>query len=105
MPSSWTTYLQSNEAVPKEFFRRPLPRHCFKKNQFLEAVCGFGSNEIRVARITRVVGHLLRVRFEGRPSNYECFFDVSSPDLYPVGWCDGVGHSLVTPFSHLSANS
>lgn len=49
------------------------------------------------ATISRVVGRLLRVHFDGWGDEYDQWLDCESPDIYPVGWCLTVGYKLEAP--------
>lgn len=51
-----------------------------------------------VATISKVVGRLLKVHFDGWEDEYDQWLDCESPDMYPVGWCVLVGHKLEGPF-------
>lgn len=50
-----------------------------------------------VATISRVVGRLLKIHFDGWEEEYDQWLDCESPDIYPVGWCATVGHKLEGP--------
>jgi mbt repeat len=50
-----------------------------------------------VATISRVVGRLLKVHFDGWEDEYDQWLDCASPDMYPLGWCVLVGHKLEGP--------
>lgn len=52
---------------------------------------------ICVATISRVVGRLLKVHFDGWDDEYDQWLDSESPDIYPIGWCVLVGHKLEGP--------
>ena len=52
---------------------------------------------ICVGTVTKVVGRLLRVHFDGWESSYDQWIDCQSPDIYPVGWCEMVGYPLEGP--------
>jgi hypothetical protein len=52
---------------------------------------------ICVGTIARVVGRLLKVHFDGWGDEYDQWLDCESPDMYPVGWCELVGHKLEAP--------
>lgn len=53
-----------------------------------------------VATITRVVGRLLKIHFDGWEDDFDQWVDCESCDIYPVGWCEFVGHKLEHPCSH-----
>lgn len=63
----------------------------------LEATDIMDPRLVCVATIARVVGRLLRVHFDGWEVEYDQWLDCSSPDLYPVGWCQLVSHKLEGP--------
>lgn len=50
-----------------------------------------------VATVSRVVGRLLKIHFDGWEEEYDQWLDCESPDIYPVGWCLTVGHKLEGP--------
>lgn len=52
---------------------------------------------ICVARIARIVGRLIRIRFDGWGEEYDQWLDCESADFYPVGWSLLVGHKLEGP--------
>lgn len=50
-----------------------------------------------VATVSRVVGRLLKIHFDGWTDEYDQWLDCESSDIYPVGWCVLVGHKLEGP--------
>ena len=52
---------------------------------------------ICVATISQVVGRLLKIHFDGWEEEYDQWLDATSPDIYPVGWSELVGHRLEPP--------
>ena len=52
---------------------------------------------ICVGTVTRVIGRLLCVHFDGWESAYDQWVDCESPDIYPVGWCELVSYHLEGP--------
>lgn len=50
-----------------------------------------------VATVSRVVGRLLKIHFDGWEEEYDQWLDCESPDIYPVGWGVTVGHKLEGP--------
>ena len=50
-----------------------------------------------VSTINRVVNRLLKVHFDGWEEDYDQWMDCKSVDIYPVGWCELVGHRLEGP--------
>merc|ERR1719266_394655 len=52
---------------------------------------------ICVGTISRIVGRLLRVHFDGWEEDYDQWMDCECVDIYPVGWAELVGHRLEGP--------
>lgn len=52
---------------------------------------------ICVATVTRIVGRLLRIHFDGWDNEYDQWVDCQSPDVYPVGWCQIMNYALEGP--------
>lgn len=50
-----------------------------------------------VATVSRIVGRLMRINFDGWEDVYDQWLDIESPDMYPVGWCFLVKHRLEGP--------
>lgn len=76
-----------------------MPQHGFIEGMRLEAADLMDPRLVCVATITRVIGRLLRVHFDGWEDEYDQWLDCQSPDIYPVGWCDLVNHKLEGPRS------
>lgn len=74
-----------------------IPQHGFIEGMRLEAADLMDPRLVCVATITRVIGRLLRVHFDGWEDEYDQWLDCQSPDIYPVGWCDLVDHKLEGP--------
>lgn len=97
----WNDYLSEthSRAAPPCLFKRPVPEHGFKEGMMIEAVDLMQSRLVCVATITRVVGRLLRIHFNGWDDTYDQWCDCESPDLFPLGWCELVGYPLEPPRS------
>ncbi|XP_008548633.1 polycomb protein Sfmbt isoform X1 [Microplitis demolitor] len=96
---SWDTYLVETNTIPApiQLFNREVPQHGFIEGMRLEAADLMDPRLVCVATITRVIGRLLRVHFDGWEDEYDQWLDCQSPDIYPVGWCDLVDHKLEGP--------
>ncbi|XP_020287040.1 polycomb protein Sfmbt-like isoform X3 [Pseudomyrmex gracilis] len=96
---TWDTYLAETNTVPASanLFNRDIPQHGFIEGMRLEAADLMDPRLVCVATITRVIGRLLRVHFDGWEDEYDQWLDCQSPDIYPVGWCDLVDHRLEGP--------
>ncbi|KAG8196548.1 hypothetical protein JTE90_003565 [Oedothorax gibbosus] len=96
---AWSDYLKKTkaEAAPVGLFHREVPDHGFKEGMFLEAVDLMEPRLICVAYVTKVVGRLLKVHFDGWEEDYDQWCDCESPDLFPIGWCDAFSYRLEAP--------
>lgn len=95
----WDQYLIDTNSVPapEELFYRDIPKHGFKVGMKLECCDLMDPRLVCVATISRVVGRLLKVHFDGWGDEYDQWLDCESPDMFPVGWCLLVGHKLEGP--------
>ncbi|KAG8222768.1 hypothetical protein J437_LFUL007828 [Ladona fulva] len=105
----WDTYMKENGAVaaPVSLFNRgepsvsdinqEVPVHGFREGMRLEAADLMDPRLVCVGTVSRVVGRLLKVHFDGWEEEYDQWLDCESPDVYPVGWCQLVGHRLEGP--------
>ncbi|XP_043462591.1 polycomb protein Sfmbt-like isoform X1 [Leptopilina heterotoma] len=96
---TWDSYLTETNTVPApmHLFNHDVPQHGFIEGMRLEAADLMDPRLVCVATITRVIGRLLRVHFDGWEDEYDQWLDCQSPDIYPVGWCDLVDHKLEGP--------
>ncbi|XP_043793799.1 polycomb protein Sfmbt-like isoform X1 [Apis laboriosa] len=96
---TWDAYLTETNTIPApvQLFNREIPQHGFIEGMRLEAADLMDPRLVCVATITRVIGRLLRVHFDGWEDEYDQWLDCQSPDIYPVGWCDLVDHKLEGP--------
>ncbi|CAG9783460.1 unnamed protein product [Diatraea saccharalis] len=97
---SWENYLSetgASAAPPRAF--KPRPPQGFKPGMKLEVVDPKVPFLIRVATISAVKGHQVRVSFDGWPDDLSVWMDDDSPDMHPVGWCLKTGHPLEPPLT------
>ncbi|KAL1427650.1 hypothetical protein MTO96_017341 [Rhipicephalus appendiculatus] len=95
----WFDYLRQTKSVaaPVALFKKDIPKHGFQEGMHAEAVDLMEPRLICVGRVTKVVGRLLRVHFDGWEDSYDQWCDCESPDLFPVGWCQMVQYPLEPP--------
>lgn len=95
----WFDYLRQTKslAAPVSLFKKDIPKHGFQEGMHAEAVDLMEPRLICVGRVTKVVGRLLRVHFDGWEDSYDQWCDCESPDLFPVGWCQLVDYPLEPP--------
>lgn len=97
----WDEYLYETQskAAPTKLFQRVVPNHGFEEGMMIEAVDLMQSRLVCVATITKIVGRLLRIHFNGWDETFDQWCDCESPDLFPLGWCKLVGYPLEPPKS------
>ncbi|XP_005093400.1 MBT domain-containing protein 1 [Aplysia californica] len=102
-PFKWFDYLKQTRsmAAPVKLFDKEIPKHGFRVGMKVEAVDLMEPRLICVATVTKVVGRLLRIHFDGWENNYDQWIDCQSPDIYPVGWCEVMRHGLEGPRTRL----
>ncbi|CAK1552689.1 unnamed protein product [Leptosia nina] len=97
---SWEVYLSETMSIaapPRAF--KPRPPMGFKPGMKLEVVDKRVPFLIRVATISAVKGHQVRVSYDGWPDELSHWVDDDSPDIHPVGWCLKTGHPLEPPLT------
>ncbi|VDI33845.1 Hypothetical predicted protein [Mytilus galloprovincialis] len=95
----WFEYLRQTKssAAPVKLFDKEIPKHGFKPANKVEAVDLMEPRLICVATVSRVVGRLLRIHFDGWEVTYDQWVDCETADLYPVGWCEVMNYGLEGP--------
>lgn len=78
-------------------FLQETPPHSFHVGMRVEAADLMDPRLVCVGTVSRVVGRLLKVHFDGWEEEYDQWLDCDSPDIYPVGWCELVAHKLEGP--------
>lgn len=96
---TWRSYLAATNEIPATavLFDTYVPSHGFAVGMKIEAADLMDPKLVCVATISKVVGRLLRVHFDGWEEEYDQWLDCDSTDIYPVGWCQSVGHKLEGP--------
>ncbi|KAF4524651.1 hypothetical protein B566_EDAN013760 [Ephemera danica] len=107
----WDSYLRRTGAVaaPLSLFNcadmaSEVPPHSFRVGMRVEAADLMDPRLVCVATVSRVVGRLLKVHFDGWEEEYDQWLDCDSPDFYPVGWCELVSHKLEGPRGTVVSN-
>lgn len=96
---NWDSYVAETKAVlaPASLFEKEIPNHGIEVGMRLEAADLMDPRLVCVGTVSRVVGRLLKIHFDGWEEEFDQWLDCESPDIYPVGWCDLVGHKLEGP--------
>ncbi|KAK6642126.1 hypothetical protein RUM44_013849 [Polyplax serrata] len=96
---TWDTYIKETNAVlaSESLFHKNDLDHGFKLGMRLEAADLMDPRLVCVGTVSRVVGRLLKIHFDGWEEEYDQWLDCESPDVYPVGWCSVVSHKLEGP--------
>lgn len=69
----------------------------FSVGMKLEAVDLIAPELICVATIGQIAKNLVRIHFDGWTNDFDQWIDCQSANIYPVGWCQFVGHDLEPP--------
>ena len=97
----WYDYLHQQKVVaaPEALFQSPMCSNVQKLSAGMrvEAVDLVDPRLVCVATVAQVAGRLVRIHFDGWSDEFEQWMDAASPELYPVGWCELVGHRLEPP--------
>uniref|UniRef100_A0A336KNL0 CSON013286 protein n=1 Tax=Culicoides sonorensis TaxID=179676 RepID=A0A336KNL0_CULSO len=96
---SWDQYLidTASIAAPEDIFPNERVRHRFKVGMKVECADLMDPRLVCVASISRVVGNLLKIHFDGWEDEYDQWLHCTSSDIYPVGWAFLVSHKLEGP--------
>lgn len=96
---NWQTYLNATNNLPANLsiFNHHIPQHGFIAGMKIESADLMDPRLVCVATVAKIVGRLLRVHFDGWEEEYDQWLDCESPDIYPIGWCQSVGHKLEGP--------
>lgn len=100
---NWDEYFKETRTRPAPIKPKSEINHGFRVGMKLESADLMESANIYVATITRVVGRLLKIHFDGWHEEYDQWVDCRSPDIYPVGWCELVNYKLTTPLNFKEA--
>lgn len=96
----WSSYLEQSKSSPAPtdlFSHKDDCKHGFVAGMKVECTDLMDPRLVCVGTISRVVGRLLRVHFDGWVDFYDQWMDCECVDIYPVGWAELVGHSLEAP--------
>ncbi|KAL6094461.1 l3mbtl2 [Pungitius sinensis] len=96
---TWDKYLKETgaEAAPARLFNTDYPGHGFSPDTKLEAVDLMEPRLVCVATVTRCVGRLLLIHFDGWEDEFDQWIDHLSSDIYPAGWCELMRYQLESP--------
>ena len=95
----WDDYFKDTgcKPLPLNELEKELIDHGFTEGAKLEAVDVMEPHYICVATVQKVVGRLLRIRFDGWGESYDQWADATSCDLFPIGWCQLMNYPLQPP--------
>jgi len=99
LPFVWQDYLYKTKsnAAPPSLFPKNYENNRFEVGTKIEAIDLMDSRLVCVATIAKKVGRLIRVHFDGWKTSFDQWIDYESPNIFPVGWCELVGHQLQPP--------
>lgn len=103
---SWVKYLEhcgKNKGVsrgaPIKLWSEPFPfgKNLFKTGMKLEGIDPQHQSLFCVMTVTDVIGHRIRLHFDGYSDLYDFWCNANSPNVFQVGWCEKNGRKLETP--------
>ncbi|XP_046634887.1 polycomb protein Sfmbt-like isoform X3 [Daphnia pulicaria] len=98
----WGDYLRQNKATPAPeslFGGRDENMPQLRVGMRVEAADLMDPRLVCVATIAQIAGRLVRIHFDGWSDDFDQWMDISSPEIYPVGWCELAGYRLETPIA------
>ena len=100
----WGVYLEwaSAKAAPERLFPETIESHKFQPGMKLEAIDPEHQALICVVSVVEVVGHRLRLHFDGYGDSHDFWENADSENLFPAGWCSEHGQCLVPPKGYSS---
>lgn len=96
----WGDYLRQSKSVPAPeslFGSREETPPQLRVGMRVEAADLMDPRLVCVATIAQIAGRLVRIHFDGWSDDFDQWMDCSSPEIYPVGWCELAGYRLETP--------
>lgn len=63
----------------------------------LEVVDRRNTKLIRVATVSDVEAHRVKIHFDGWADSYDYWLDDDSTDMHAIGWCQSTDHTLTLP--------
>ncbi|CAB0018103.1 unnamed protein product [Nesidiocoris tenuis] len=102
IPFEWTNYLKATDSKPAsaKLFSQPLftpGPNPFQIGCKLEAVDPERQSKICVATVADVLGHRLKIHFDGYANKYDFWTYTHSPNIFPCGFCEENGYPLEPP--------
>lgn len=101
---SWRKYLKDNLTnaltLPTTFYNKinDSSKSRFRVGLQLEVVNKIRISQMRLAKINKIIGKRLLVKYFDAPKDDDGFWvHEDSPLIHPVGWSTDVGHSLSAP--------
>lgn len=95
---SWDWYLKETKSVaaPARAFKTRPPTG-FKRGIKLEVVDKRAPSLLRVATVSEVHQHQIKIQFDGFPEHFGYWVDDDSPDIHPIYWGQKTGHPVEPP--------
>ncbi|XP_050692187.1 lethal(3)malignant brain tumor-like protein 3 [Eriocheir sinensis] len=107
---SWVKYLEHcgrakglAKAAPLKLWPEPFPfgRNLFRTGMKLEAIDPAHQSLFCVMTVAEVIGHRLRLHFDGYSEQHDFWLNADSPNMFPAGWCEKNGRQLEPPLGVL----
>ncbi|XP_002122746.2 lethal(3)malignant brain tumor-like protein 4 [Ciona intestinalis] len=94
---TWDQHLNETgrRAAPAECFE--CIQHEFEVGMKLEAVDPRNQSLVRIATVSEIEKHRIKVHFDDWNTIYDEWYDVDSFDIHPINWCQKTDHPLEPP--------
>ncbi|KAF2359732.1 Mbt repeat, partial [Trinorchestia longiramus] len=103
---SWVKYIEycqkvdgHGKAAPLKLWSEPFPssKNLFQPGMKLEGIDPLHQSLFCVLTVVDVMGHRVKLHFDGYSDLYDFWTYADSPNLFPVGWCERNGRDLCPP--------
>lgn len=103
---SWIKYLEhcqkvsgQGKAAPLRLWREPFPctKNLFQPGMKLEGIDPQHQNMFCVLTVVDVMGHRVKLHFDGYSDVHDFWSNADSHNLFAVGWCESNNHMLSPP--------
>lgn len=97
----WDSYLTTTKGIPAplNLFKNPIPisENLFEIGMKLEAIDPLNASKFCVCTVVSIQGYRIKLSFDGYSSEYDFWVNADSMDIFPPGWCEKTGRTLISP--------
>uniref|UniRef100_A0A1I7TSU1 Tudor domain-containing protein n=1 Tax=Caenorhabditis tropicalis TaxID=1561998 RepID=A0A1I7TSU1_9PELO len=93
----WDQYLKEEDGTVLKMDREYPEREELQKEALLEVIDLTQNDKVWPACVSSVHGRIVKIHFLGKDSTEDKLYNVESPELQPVGWCEAHSYPLQDP--------